>query len=756
MAGPRLQQMTNAWNTQKTFAMQRSSRRGALHGCAWAMVLGLAAAVLSTPAQAQTSVALVSNEGRTGLSLSNRPQLENDLAQGFTTGSETLGYKMTSVGMRVSRGPECPHIVTLHATASLNRPAATVLATLSPVTEGVSSTGPYTQYNAAGDGIDLERNTDYAIRINSTSDCGSRVNVTQDTSEDSGAAAGWSIHNTGWKRNWNSSSNTIGWSHIDTSNASNTSLQITIYGYANVANNAPTASAGEVTTNEDTDYTFTAANFNFSDTDTDDVLSSVSIETLPASGKGSLTLSGTAVSAGDDITKANIDAGNLKYSPPANGHGNDFATFTFKVSDGTDESAAAYTMTIDVTSVADPAQGAPAIVGEGISGVTLSLDFSGIQDGDGLPATSTFDIKWYHTDDAATVQGTASTYALTASDVGKKLRVVVGFTDLDSNAEEVSLASWPATGTIAPALTFSVAPTTLFEGEGMATVTIATAGSVNLDAAKTVNLTITGTATKNTDYTIASESLEIASGANSATTTITTIADGTDDDGETVILAAATAAGTAIGTQQTVTIQDPPTLQAFVLLDIPGHYLLVEGESVTLPFALSGAPGREVSIPLFIREVGGASSSDYTMPRMVTFGATETRAEITVTTIADDVVDPGEFLRVNIDSEGSFPAGITDGAGGNNYIVEFVDDDFSYIVSHADGTALEVNEGAGSLTAVVQVQTPSSVLLTPDAIAELEETVTVSVSSADGTAVAGQDYTALSSQSLRFSASRAH
>ena len=726
--------------------MQRASRRGALHGCAWAMVLGLAVLVLGTPAQAQTSVALVSNQGQDHESGSSQPDLETDLSQAFTTGSASLGYRMTSLGIYLSRGVSCPHTVTLYEARANGQPDEdeTALGTLTPT---VISRGAYTQYDATGAGIDLARETQYAILINSTSQCDdSRVRSTINDAEDSGAAAGWSIHNNGRSRGWSSSSTQ--WQLLPRSAV----LEITINGYEITANNAPTASAGEVTTNEDTDYTFTAANFNFSDTDMDE-LSSVSIQTLLASGKGSLTLSGAAVSAGQAITKADIDAGNLKYSPPANTHGDDFATFTFNVSDGQALSAASYTMTINVTSVADPAQGAPAIVGEGISGVTLSLDFSGIQDDDGLPATSTFDIKWYHTDDAATVQGTASTYALTASDVGKKLRVVVGFTDLDSNAEEVSLASWPATGTIAPALTFSVSPTTLYEDGRVATVTVATAGSVNLDAAKTVNLTITGTATKNTDYTIALESLVIASGANSASTTITTISDDTDDDGETVILSAATAAGTAIGTQQTVTIQDPPTLTVSVPTDVPSSYDVVEGESVNLPFALSGAPGREVSIPILIREIGGVTSADYTAPRMVTFGATETRAEITVTTIADDVVDPGERVWVNIYGEGSFPAGITDVSDGTSYSVDFVDDDFSYIVSHAGGTAIEVNEDAGTLSAVVRVETPTDVRLNAASLAVLAETVAVSVSSADGTATAGQDYTAVSSQSLSFSAS---
>ena len=52
------------------------------------------------------------------------------------------------------------------------------------------------------------------------------------------------------------------------------------------ANTAPTASDRTVTTHEDTDYTFAAANFNFADTDNGDALSSVKIVTLPRGGQG--------------------------------------------------------------------------------------------------------------------------------------------------------------------------------------------------------------------------------------------------------------------------------------------------------------------------------------------------------------------------------------------------------------------------------------------------------------------------------------
>ena len=121
-------------------------------------------------------------------------------------------------------------------------------------------------------------------------------------------------------------------------------------------NTAPTASDGTVTATEDTDYTFTEANFNFADTDAGAALSSVKITSLPATGKGTLEVDGTAIAVGDlpkAVTKVDIDASKLTYSPPANASGDDYVTFQFKVNDGTDDSAAASTMTIDVTAVND-------------------------------------------------------------------------------------------------------------------------------------------------------------------------------------------------------------------------------------------------------------------------------------------------------------------------------------------------------------------------------------------------------------------
>ena len=130
-------------------------------------------------------------------------------------------------------------------------------------------------------------------------------------------------------------------------------------------NDAPAASNSEVTASEDTDYAFTVANFNFSDTDSGDALASVKITSLPASGKGTLTLDGAAIALNalpKTVSNADIDSGKLVYTPPTSANGNDYATFRFKVNDGRAESAA-YTMTIDVMVVNNEATGAPTISG---------------------------------------------------------------------------------------------------------------------------------------------------------------------------------------------------------------------------------------------------------------------------------------------------------------------------------------------------------------------------------------------------------
>ena len=157
-------------------------------------------------------------------------------------------------------------------------------------------------------------------------------------------------------------------------------------------NTLPSASDGTVTTNEDSAHTFTASEFNFSDAD-GDTLSNVKIVTLPASGTGTLALSDTPVTANQVVAATNI--GVLAYTPPENANGTGYASFTFKVSDGTAESAADYTMTITVTAVNDAPTVAtamtdqPATVGTAFSYAFPANTFSDADTADTLTYTAT-------------------------------------------------------------------------------------------------------------------------------------------------------------------------------------------------------------------------------------------------------------------------------------------------------------------------------------------------------------------------------
>ena len=82
-------------------------------------------------------------------------------------------------------------------------------------------------------------------------------------------------------------------------------------------NEAPTAtSRASISTNDHTAYALEAVDFGFSDVDAgDNEFDSVIITSLPGAGQGTLALNGASVRVGDAITFAQIDAGQLVYTP---------------------------------------------------------------------------------------------------------------------------------------------------------------------------------------------------------------------------------------------------------------------------------------------------------------------------------------------------------------------------------------------------------------------------------------------------------
>ncbi|MFA0419377.1 VCBS domain-containing protein, partial [Vibrio splendidus] len=112
---------------------------------------------------------------------------------------------------------------------------------------------------------------------------------------------------------------------------------------------APTVTGQTVSTNEDITRTFTTSEFGYSDQD-GDALQFVTISSIPS--HGLLLLNGNAVTTNQQISKADLDAGHLTFTPINNENGANYAQFTFTANDGHKNSANA-TMVVDVNAVND-------------------------------------------------------------------------------------------------------------------------------------------------------------------------------------------------------------------------------------------------------------------------------------------------------------------------------------------------------------------------------------------------------------------
>ncbi|MBS0473503.1 MAG: tandem-95 repeat protein [Proteobacteria bacterium] len=127
-------------------------------------------------------------------------------------------------------------------------------------------------------------------------------------------------------------------------------------------NDAPTGADHTISALEDTPYAFSASDFGFSDVADGNSLLAVKIASLPS--LGTLTDNGVAVTAGQYIAIADLTAGLLVYTPPANANGASYAGFTFQVQDdggvangGVDIDQVAKTITVDIAPVNDAPSG---------------------------------------------------------------------------------------------------------------------------------------------------------------------------------------------------------------------------------------------------------------------------------------------------------------------------------------------------------------------------------------------------------------
>ena len=206
------------------FASRFAARRAAACALAAAFALLLAAGAV----QAQTSELLVSNTGQTHNAHSD---FRWHLAQAFTTGSASLGYKLTRADLRLqlAQGAQPTYTVEIYSEDSSGNPD-TSLGALTTSTS-LSAGWQNVQFTASGDGIDLAADTTYLVVLVATAGATqhTRWANTNSDAEDSGGAAGWSIANNNRSRFGSGS-----WSV----NAGGNSYQLAVHGHA--INHPPT------------------------------------------------------------------------------------------------------------------------------------------------------------------------------------------------------------------------------------------------------------------------------------------------------------------------------------------------------------------------------------------------------------------------------------------------------------------------------------------------------------------------------------
>ena len=297
-------------------------------------------------------------------------------------------------------------------------------------------------------------------------------------------------------------------------------------------------------------------------------------------------------------------------------------------------------------------------------------------------------------------------------------KTATGTIDDNDGEPEVSITG-------APVVTEGTAASFVVElsGESRKTVTVSYA-------------TADGTALKSEDYTaVALTELEFRSGVTAQTISVATTADGLDEaDGETftVTLSAPVNAELATGAKTaTGTIDDNDDEPE---VSITGAPVVVEGTAASFVVELSGESRKTVTVSYKTADGTALASEDYTAVALteLEFTSGVTAKTISVATTADgfDEAD-GETFTVTLSAPGN--AALATDATTATGTIDDNDDEPKVSIT---GAPVVVEGTAASF--VVELS------------AESRKTVTVSYKTADGTALASEDYTAVALTELEF------
>ncbi len=305
-----------------------------------------------------------------------------------------------------------------------------------------------------------------------------------------------------------------------------------------------------------------------------------------------------------------------------------------------------------------------------------------------------------------------------------------------SNPSKATIADAQGIGTIInndPIPSFAINDVTISEGNSGTKNAIFT---VNLSAAsgKTTTVkfaTVNGTATAGSDYTATSGTLTFAPGETTKTIAVPIIGDTVVESNETftVKLSGATNA-TIADTQGVATITNDDITPGLPQLSI-NDVTKTEGDSgttnATFTVKLSAASTQTITVNFATANGTAIAGSDYTSKSgTLTFTPGQTSKTVSVAIKGDTLNEDNETFKVILSN--AINAAIADNEG----IATITDNDPIPSFNIGDVTLTEGNSGTTNAVFTVSLSAASG------------KTTTVNFATANGTAIAGSDYTATS------------
>ncbi|WP_348529896.1 Calx-beta domain-containing protein, partial [Microcystis aeruginosa] len=275
------------------------------------------------------------------------------------------------------------------------------------------------------------------------------------------------------------------------------------------------------------------------------------------------------------------------------------------------------------------------------------------------------------TDDIIQLRGSSSDYLLSVSGSNTNLHINKPGSEPDeliaviNNQTALSLTasyfSYVSSPTL-PTITLAVAPSSVTEDGTTNLVYTFTRSGVTTNAL-TVNYTLGGTATLNTDYTRTgtTNTVTFAAGSSTATVTVDPTADTTVESNETVALTLATGTGYTVGTTTAVTGTITNDDTSVTLAVSPSSVTEDGTTNLVYTFTRSGVTTNALTVNYTL---GGTATlnTDYTRTgttNTVTFAAGSSTATVTVDPTADTTVESDETVILTLATGTGYTVGTT-------------------------------------------------------------------------------------------------